>query len=48
MLKKNKRLINSFKIGDQVLLSTEGLDRCSADSSNVACFILNKKEKSSS
>ena len=45
MLKKNKRLINSFKIGDQVLLSTEGVDRGSADPPNIACLILNKKDE---
>ncbi len=27
MLKKNKKLLNSFKIGDLVPLATEGIDR---------------------
>jgi len=44
MLKKNKKLLNSFKIGDLVPLATEGIDRGAADAPNLLCYILAKKD----
>ena len=44
MLAKNKKQINSFKVGDLVLLRTDGVDRGAADAPNIICRILEKKE----
>jgi len=43
MLRRNKKQINSFKIGDYVLLKVDGVDRSAADASNLLCIILEKK-----
>ena len=40
MLRKNKKVINSFKVGDLVLLATEGIDRGAADAQNILCYIM--------
>lgn len=44
MLKKNKKIINNFKIGDLVLLATDGIDGGAADAPNILCYILVKKD----
>jgi hypothetical protein len=43
MLKRNRKHINSFKIGDLVLLKVDDVDRGAADASNLLCIILDKK-----
>ena len=43
MLKKNKKRINSFKVGDLVLVATESVDRGAADARNLLCYIMSKK-----
>ena len=43
MLQRNKKAINSFKVGDLVLLATEGVDRGASDAPNILCFILAKR-----
>ena len=40
MLRKSKKVINSFKVGDLVLLATEGIDRGAADAQNILCYIM--------
>ena len=45
MLEKNKKLINSYKTGDLVLLHTDGIDRGAADAINILCVILEKKHE---
>ena len=44
MLKKNKKLIDSFKIDDLVLLHVDDLDIGAADAPNLVCVILEKKD----
>jgi len=44
MLSRNKKKINSFNVGDYVLLKTEGIDRSIADPVNLLCIILEKKD----
>ncbi len=46
MLAKNKKAINSFKVGDLVLVATEAVDRRAADAKNLLCYILEKKHDS--
>ena len=43
MLKKNKKLINSFNVGDLVLFRTDDVDRGMADAQNILCVIIDKK-----
>ncbi|CAF0946810.1 unnamed protein product [Brachionus calyciflorus] len=40
---KIKKLINSFKIGDIVLLRTDDVDRGITDAQNILCIIIDKK-----
>ena len=40
MLKRQKKVINSFKVGDYVLYACSDVDRGSADPENLLCIIL--------
>ncbi len=40
MLKRQKKVINSFKVGDYVLFACSDVDRGSADPENLLCIIL--------
>ena len=44
MLAKNKKVTNSFKVGNMVLLATDGVDRGASDAPNLLCIILEKKD----
>ena len=44
MLKRNRKHINSFKIGDLVLLKVDDLDRGSVDAANLLCVIMDVKK----
>ena len=44
MLKKNKKQINSIKVGDHVLLYSDGIDRGASDPENLLCIVLEKKD----
>jgi len=43
MLKKNRKAINGLKVGDLVLVATEGVDRGAADAKNILGYIIEKK-----
>ena len=43
-MRKNKKQINSFKVGVIVLLHNEGIDHSSADPVSLVCIILEKKD----
>ena len=40
ILKKYKKAINGFKVGDLVLVATEAVDRGAADARNLLCYIV--------
>ena len=42
MLAKSKKKINSYNIGDVVLLKVDGVDRGAADPENIMCVIKKK------
>ena len=42
MLNRQKKLINSFKVGDKVLLPVSAVDLGAADAENLLCVILEK------
>ena len=44
MLTKNKKMINSFKVNNMVLLATDGVDRGASDAPNLLCMIMEKKD----
>ncbi|RNA07172.1 KRAB-A domain-containing 2 [Brachionus plicatilis] len=45
MLSRNKKVINSFKVGDLVLYHSEDVDRGASDPQNILCVILEKKNE---
>lgn len=45
MVNRNKKKINSFKVGDYVLLHSEDVDRGKADPCNILCIIMEKKDE---
>ena len=44
MLSANKKVINSIKINDYVLLYIDGIDRGASDPENLLCIVLDKKD----
>ena len=42
MLSRQKKVINSFKVGDKVLLPVDGVDLGAADAENLLCIILER------
>ena len=42
MLAKNRKLINSFNVGDLVLAKQDNVDLGSADAPNLVCIIMEK------